>query len=188
MTLGEALRDIGSRPFELFIRRWNWKSAALSACLRAILFIIVNRKAGMNAALTAGAVEFAYRVATSGFFGSITQVFRQVQPAWIATAATLIVLPVVNQFLDFLVHWWQGTPFLAKSIITSTVMTAFAALFNLHAQREGAFVVGPEGRSFAADLKRLPGLLLSFVLVIPRAVLGMARGRAERDRVPSRPA
>lgn len=170
MTLTDALRQIGERPFELFVRRWNWKSAALSACLRAILFFFLNRKAGTNAALTAGAVEFAYRVATSGFFGSVTQVFRQVQPGWVATAATLLVLPSINQFLDFLVHWWQGTPFLAKSIITSTALTAFAALFNLYAQREGAFVVGPEGRSFAADLKRLPGLLLGFLLVIPRAL------------------
>lgn len=166
-AFGLILRDAHLHLF----RHWNWKTAIVSAFLRALMFFAINRSAGARAAWIATGVEFAYRIATSGFFGSVTQVLRQVDPPWKATAATLIVLPAINQFLDFLVHWWQGTPKLAASILAASAVTAFGSLFNLEAQRAGVLVVGPQSRPFHHDLRLLPLILLNVLLLLPRAVI-----------------
>jgi hypothetical protein len=36
----EVLRDLTSHPFELVVRRWNWKAALLSSLLRALIFFL----------------------------------------------------------------------------------------------------------------------------------------------------
>lgn len=171
VRLRAALYQIVTEAEVHLFRHWNWKTAIVSAVLRAVMFFAINRSAGARAAWIATGVEFAYRIATSGFFGSVTQVLRRVNPPWKATLATLVVLPAINQFLDFLVHWWQGTPKLAASIIAACVVTAFGSMFNLHAQRAGVLVVGAEGSSFGDDVRKLPGVLLDLMLVVPRAVI-----------------
>lgn len=150
---------------------WNWKSALLSAVLRASVFLAINWTAGTRAALAATVAEFGYRILTSGFYGSLIQKFRKVEPAWKAHLAVLLVLPVVNQGLDFLIHWTGGTPKLGASLVASSAITVWAALFNLFAMRRGALVAGAEGRSLAEDLRALPLLVADFFLVVPRWVL-----------------
>jgi hypothetical protein len=171
VRLREALHRIVTEADTHLFRHWNWKTAAVSAVLRALMFFAINRSAGAKAAWIATGVEFTYRIATSGFFGSVTQVLRGVHPPWKATLATLLVLPAINQFLDFLVHWWQGTPKLAASILAASAVTAFASLFNLEAQRQGVLVVGPEARPFGHDVQKLPGVLLGVLLLVPRLVI-----------------
>jgi len=162
VTLGEAFRTIQAHPYRIFVRQWNWKAAALSALLRAILFYFTNRSAGSKAAWTAVGVEFAYRIATSGFFGSLIQLLSRVEPKSISMVAVLLVLPALNQGLDAAVHWWQGTPRLGASLLVATVITIWASLFNWYAMREGTFVVGHGGRGFGEDMRSLPGLLWRF--------------------------
>jgi len=149
---------------------WNWKAAALSAVLRALVFLVINWRAGTRAALAALAVEFAYRVATSGFYGSLIQRLRHVQPAWKAMLYVALLLPTVNQGLDAWLHWLSGTPHLAASVIASSLITVWAALFNLYAMRQGALVTGAEARPFLEDLRQLPALVAGFVLLVPRLV------------------
>lgn len=149
---------------------WNWKSALLSAVLRALVFLAINWTAGAKAASAAMAVEFGYRILTSGFFGSLVQAFRKVEPAWKANLYVVLLLPAVNQGLDLWIHWLNGTPKLAASLIASTAITVWAALFNLHAMRHGALVTGPDARPLLDDLRQLPALLASFFLIIPRLI------------------
>lgn len=153
---------MGANPVRIFVRQWNWKAAALSALLRALVFYFTNRSAGSRAAWTALGVEFAYRIATSGFFGSLIQVLSRVEPKRVSMVAVLLVLPALNQGLDAGVHWWQGTPRLGLSLLIATVITVWASLFNWFAMREGTFVVGHGERGFAQDMQDLPGLLWRF--------------------------
>ncbi len=162
MTLREALRMMADHPVQLFVRQWNWKAAALSALLRALVFYFTNRSAGSRAAWTAVGVEFAYRIGTSGFFGSLIQTLSRVQPKRVSMAAVIIVLPAANQGLDALVHWWQGTPRLGASLFVASLITVWASLFNWYAMREGTFVVGHGQRSFGEDMRGLPVLLWRF--------------------------
>jgi hypothetical protein len=149
---------------------WNWKSALLSAVLRALVFLAINWTAGWRSAGSAMAVEFVYRILTSGFYGSLIQRFRAVEPAWRAAIYVVLLLPALNQGLDLLVHWLNGTPKLAASVIASSVITVWAALFNLYAMRQGALVAGRDGRPFRDDLLALPALVGGFFLIVPRLV------------------
>lgn len=155
---------------ERLTRLWNWKSALLSAILRALVFLGVNWTAGRKAAWMAMGVEFAYRIVTSGFYGSLIQSFRKVQPVWKANLYVMLALPAVNQGLDLWVHWLNGTPKLAASVIASSLITVWAALFNLYAMRHGALVTGGDARPLKDDLRALPGLVADFLLIVPRFV------------------
>lgn len=127
-----------------------------------MVFYLTNRSAGSRAAWAALGVEFAYRIATSGFFGSLIQVLSRVEPKRVSMVAVLLVLPAANQSLDAGVHWWQGTPKLGLSLLIATMITVWASLFNWYAMRAGTFVVGHGQRGFAEDMRDLPALLWRF--------------------------
>jgi hypothetical protein len=173
-SLAGVLRWILTDPWDALGRRWNYKSALLSAAMRASVFLAVNLSAGLDAAVSAGQVEFVFRFATAGFYGALTQAFRRVDPPHHGTAAAGVLLPVVAHTLEYLVHRWHGTPALAGSIAASIVLTAVSTSFNLFAMRRGALVVGDEGRSLASDLAAMPRLFAAFVAAIARSCVRSA--------------
>ncbi|MGO9240255.1 MAG: hypothetical protein ACLQBJ_05545 [Bryobacteraceae bacterium] len=157
-----------AHPVELFIRRWNWKSAMFSALMRGGIFFTVNLKAGWRAAVGAMLVEFAWRTATSGGWGAVTQMLRKVKPDWQAVLGAMLVVPAVSHSIEFTIHYTRGTPVLARSILTSICFTQISNLFNLYAMRRGALIVGAEARPLGEDMKRVPALIGGFLLVLPR--------------------
>jgi hypothetical protein len=162
-------------PRELLIRQWNWKSAVFSTSIRALIFLFTNLTAGWRAAAGAMAAEFVFRAVTSGFYGSLIQAFRNAEPAWTASLTVLILLPLVPHSLEFGIHLARGTPKLAPSMIASVAFTEISTLFNLYAMRRGALVVGSEASSMAADMRRIPRLIIGFVAAGPLAVLRSIR-------------
>ena len=84
--------------------------------------------------------------------------------------------------MEFVVHWLRGTRNLVPSVTASVIFTALSTLFNLYAMRRGALIVGSGRGSLLEDLRRMPGLVLDFILLIPRRLLaGAARVAASRD-------
>ena len=162
-TTRSALTALITEPSSLLIRHWNWKSALYSSLLRAVLFFIVNLGAGLPAAWAAMLTELCYRGVTAGFYGSLTQAFRKVEPRWQGTLVALVVLMGISHSVEFVIHWWRGTPHLAASIGASACFTLVSTLFNLHAMRRGVFVTDQDGQTLASDLRRLPSLVFSFV-------------------------
>jgi hypothetical protein len=154
-------------PVRKLFLRWNWKSALLSSLLRATIFFFTNLIAGWHAALGAMLAELVFRAVTSGFYGAITESFSLARPAWAATAAAMIALPVLAHSLEFLVHWLRGTPKLGLSIGTSMIFTAVSTAFNLYAMRRGVLVTCGKSKSLRQDLSQIPPLLLTFVLAGP---------------------
>ena len=118
--------------------------------------------------MAAGWTEFLYRVATAGFYGTLTQSFRRVEPQWQATLAVLILLPVLTHGMEFAVHWWRATPNLPASIAASVCLTLVSTTFNLYAMRRGVLVVGAGGQSLVSDLRALPSLIAGYILAGPR--------------------
>ena len=147
----------------------------MSALYRAPIFLLASLRAGWHAALSAMFAETLFRVVTSGFYGALTQAFRRLEPPWLALTIILVLAPAAVQLLEFLVHFFTHTANLKTGIIVSTVMTAFASLFNWYSMRHGAMLTGREARPFSADLKRFPALIYGFVTAVPRAI-------AERSR------
>ena len=172
------LRELVRNPAGLLLRRWNWKAGLLSSLFRAAIFFFANLAAGWRAAVGAMSIELLYRGVSAGFFGALTQAFRQAQPAWLAATAAMILLPLASHSLEFMIHWKRGTPRLVTSIVCSVIFTMLSTLFNLYAMRRGVLVVGAEGRSFADDVRALPRIVGGFVACGPLALWRLARRSA----------
>jgi|GEM_PF-751664 len=184
-TVGVACRRLLRHPFDTLVLRWNWKAALLSALFRGILFFATNISAGLPAAVAAMSKEFIYRVLTSGFYGAFTQAFRKARPAWLASLTLIGFLPLFQHLLEFMVHWLGGTPKLLVSIGASVGFTAVSTLFNLHAMRQGALVVGREGKSLGADFRQMPLIVYSFIAWLPRQVVLFLRRRGRPGKTVS---
>ena len=170
MTVFEVFRKLWQCPGELLLRRWNWKSAVVSSLIRAMIFLICNLKAGWLAASGAMLAEFAYRCATAGFYGALTQAFRKVRPIWTANLVVMFLLPLVSHSVELTVHLLRGTPKLFVSIVYSACFTMVSTLFCIYAMRRGAFIVGEESCSAVNDMRRIPGLIAGFVACGPVAL------------------
>lgn len=174
-TVGAVLRGLIRHPVPHLIHKWNWKSAVLSSSIRGAAFFFTNLVAGWHAALGAMLAELALRSITSGFYGAITEAFSAARPVWAGMVAAMVVLPILNHSVEFVVHWLRGTPKLGVSIGTSVGMTIFATTFSLYAMRRGVLTVGGQSKSLGHDLKRVLPLLLQFFLAGPRALVRLLR-------------
>lgn len=168
VPLLSVLRWACAHPFDLFIRRWNWKSAVFSALFRGLIFFTVNLQVGWRAALGAMLAEFVWRSVTSGGWGAVTQMLCKVRPLWQAVFGTMFVMPLAAHTIEFVIHYARGTPLLARSILVSVCFTQVSDLFNLYVMYNGAMLVGGEARPFGEDLRRVPALIAGFLLVLPR--------------------
>jgi hypothetical protein len=168
ITIWEAVAGIIRHPVENLLHRWNWKSAVLSAFIRGLLFFITNFGAGLGAAFSAMGIESAFYIMTAGFYGAATQAFRRARPAWAATMTLMVIMPVINHSLEFLLHWVGGTEKLARSVTASFTLSILSAVFNIFAMRRGVLIVGAERQSLFADLRQMPRIIFEFLTVIPR--------------------
>jgi hypothetical protein len=170
MTVVEVCRDLVRRPVLHLVRRWNWKNAILSACLRGAIFFVANIDNGLDCALRVLIVDAAFRLPLAGTSGAIIQAFDSAEPAWAASLAVVAVLPAASHVIEFAVHWMAQTPGLMGGILASVAFSAVSAMFNLFAMRRGVLVVGVGARPLADDLRRLPSLVLEFLLAPLRAL------------------
>jgi hypothetical protein len=162
LTVDKVLICLLRHPYRHVIRRWNWKSACLSALFRGVLILLVNLSSGGASAVDAMFVEICYRALTSGFYSSIVQAFRYVQPAWKAALVTMALLPAVCDSVEFAVHIIRGTQKIGATIAASAIFTVLATLIELFAMRNGILVVGRSSRSLLQDIKNMPGLVYLF--------------------------
>ena len=186
VSVGEVLLRFVREPQKYLLARWNWKSAILSSLFRAAIFFFANLTAGLPAAMAAMGTELIFRGITSGFYGALTEGFREAEPPWAAAVGVLVLLPLANHSMEFLVHWLRGTRNLLPSITASVIFTALSTLFNLYAMRRGALIVGSERASLLEDLRRMPVLLLDFILLIPRRLWPALRAARTTEMCPKR--
>ncbi len=170
-TVGAALLSLLRHPIKNLLRRWNWKSAVLSALTRGALFFFANLGAGVSAAAGAMGIEAAFYIAVAGFYGAAIERFRRTRPAWLATLTIMVLMPTINHTMEFLLHWASGTKKLAASIVASICFSMLSAVFNLFAMRRGAFIVGAERQSLLEDFRQLPRIVFEFLAFLPRACL-----------------
>jgi hypothetical protein len=178
VSVAHVFHEMVRSPADHLMRRWNWKSAILSSILRATIFFFANLSAGIPAALAAMNTELLFRGVTSGFYGAFTEAFREAEPPWAAALTVMLFLSIAAHSVEFLIHWLRGTQRLLPSNLSSVAFTALSTLFNLYAMRRGALVVGLQRGSLAEDLRRIPGLLLEFIILVPRMALRSMRKKA----------
>ena len=176
-SLLNLLSGMARRPQQL-LALWNWKSASLSIILRGPIFLAAAARRGGEAALAALFTESIFCAVTAGFYGAITQRLKDTQPQWLTGVLLAVVIPVVFQGLEYLLHWFRGTPHLRIAAIVSLIVGSISALFNWYAMRRGTLLVGGEGKSFGRDLIRIPILLLTFFAVLPRKLAAKVKSRS----------
>ncbi len=184
-TLAAVGVDLCRHPLRL-VMRWNWKSAVISAVIRAAIFFAANLPSGRTAAWAAFSTEIWLRLATSGFYGGLTQEFGRVEPEWQGMLAATIALPLIAHTLELCVHAVRGTPALLLSILASMAFTVFSTSFNVFAMRRGVLITGGGSQPLHRDLMRMPALIARFAstLLIAAWRLVTARPRVVAPRVP----
>jgi hypothetical protein len=160
LSVDKVLICLSINPYRHIIRRWNWKSACLSAFSRGILILLINLSAGGASAAGAMLVEACYRALTSGFYSALTQAFRFAQPVWAASAIPMILIPIIADSCEFAVHGIHGTQRLAATVAASMIFTAITTLLELFAMRRGVLVMGRNSRPLLEDLKSFPNLFM----------------------------
>jgi hypothetical protein len=180
----EIARELVSHPIPNLVQRWNWKSALLSPILRGAFVFAATAAAGPDAAVNAAAVEALYRGLISGFCGAIVEAFRSAEPYWAGQLMVLLVVPVLSDAFDFVVHWHYGTRELGSSVTVSLTVTMVSTAFNYFAMRRGALIVGEHRRTLLQDLVMLPALVIGFLSMVLRQIrtLLFGRGSALRER------
>jgi hypothetical protein len=181
-AVSEALSQLIRDPVGVLVRKWNWKCALFSSLTRSWIFFFANLTAGWRAAVGALFAELIFRGITSGFYGALTQNFREVEPPWLGALAVMILLPLTSHSLELLVHWLRHTPKLFTSIVSSVCFTVISTLFNWYAMKKGAMVVGGEGQSIGRDMRAMPRIIGSFIAAPPlfvwRGLFRKPRGAA----------
>ena len=168
IRLGAALREMAHHPFGL-LQDWNWKTATLSALIRAVVFFRVNLRAGHAAASRAMLVEAVYAIVAAGLAGAVLQRLRHAEPRRQTALLICLLIPFSLLAMQALVHAVMGTPRLGWSLLASFCMAALGTGFNWFAMSRGALVTGAP-RSLAGDLLLLPRLIWQFVTALPQAV------------------
>ncbi|MDE0262984.1 MAG: hypothetical protein OXJ37_11330 [Bryobacterales bacterium] len=181
-TLGGAIADIVRHPVHRLVRNWNWKAAVISACLRTTIFFTVNLTASWNSAVSAAVTELFYRAPMVGTLAAMSQSFRRVEPAWVASAVVMAVLPAMGHGIEFIVHWLRGTERLTESVAVSVAFSVATTGLNYLLHRRDVLVVGHGARPFRADIFQVAPQLFDMLLRKPMRLLRGAASGADSTR------
>jgi hypothetical protein len=172
-----ALAAVLADPWKIFVVDWNWKAALLSALFRDISFFAVAVPRGPGAFRLVW-IELAFRAVVGGSWGSLLQAFRCVRPAWQAALLAAVLLPAAAHVLEYLALQAGHATHVGAGMVVSVAVSVGSLLLNWFLMRRGTLITGDGAESFGTDLRRLPSLLLAFLLA-PGAMLR----RATRERV-----
>lgn len=170
MTVKQVIDRIWADPWGVILSRWNYKSAMFGAFIRGVMFFLINRKSGRG--LAAMLAEFVFFTLAAGFFGAVTQAFRNAKPGWQARLTVISMVVCTMHTTEFLIHHFLvHTPKALAGTLSSICFTILSTTFTFFIMSRGAMVVGEDGEPFLLDMKRMPALVLSFVSAPFRAIV-----------------
>jgi len=159
---------------------WNWKCALLSAAVRSLVYLLAMARSGSHGKLAILAVEIAYVTLTSGIYAGMQQRALALRSRQLGNLVIALGVPALAQFLDWLAHHAVGPAAPHKALFAVCMFTLISGLFHLHIMRRGVFLTGHAGRTLADDFRRMPRLILGFILR-PIALLSTLNGRIARS-------
>jgi hypothetical protein len=179
--LAEALGDVLRHPARTLVAAWNWKAAAMSALLRALLFLFTNLHGGRRHALQASLLEAGFAIFASGLMGAITQRLRAARPLWATALMVWLVVPALMSAAQFAVHHLGGTAHVRAGLIASFVFASLASGFTWFAMRRGTLLAGDDASGVGRDARALPRVLADFLLTAPRALREALQAERARE-------
>jgi len=164
LHVGAAAVYVLTHPWEVFITDWNWKTALLSVIFRVAIWPTM-KAAGVRlvspGALRGLLIEFAYRLAIGGFWGSLLQAFAGARPAWLAGVCMIVLLPGCAHWFEYLVLQMGGAAHAGAITFASIVFSVLSLLVNWGLMRRGILLTGQHGSSLTADLRRIFGAMMN---------------------------
>lgn len=143
---------------------WNWKCALLSATVRSLVYLAAMARSGPQGRIAVIGVEMAYVTLTAGIYAGMQQRALSLRSRFCGNLIVVLGVPGLAQFLDWLTHRAVGPAAPPRAIVAAGIFTVVSALFHLHVMRRGVFLTGDAGRTLADDFRRMPRLVLDFVL------------------------
>ena len=167
-TVPSVVLYVLTHPWTVFVERWNWKAALLGSAFRGIAFAIpVGALTGKDAIESVWA-EMLFRIAVSGFWGSLLQAFRAAQPAWLAGLFVALVLPAAAHALEFAVLRASHATHIRTGMTVSIVISIGSLVINWSLMRRGLLVTGEGSATLGADLRRVPSALAAIFRSVRR--------------------
>jgi hypothetical protein len=157
--VGAVARYVIAHPWEVFVARWNWKAAALSALFRGLAIALPMAGISGQGALRSVAIEIAFRIAVGGFWGSLLQAFRDAQPALLAGLCVGIILPAGAHLLEYAALRAGHATHITTAMIVSVIVSTGSMLINFGLMRRGLLITGEDGAPLYRDLRRIPAAL-----------------------------
>lgn len=136
----------------------------MSATVRSSIYLLAMTRSGAHACVSLVLVEMAYVSLTAGVYAGMQQRALGLRSPWLGNSLVVIGVPGFAQLFEWLTHRAVGPAAPARAIVVSGIFTLISALFHLHVMRRGVFLTGDAGRTLAHDLRRIPRLVLDFVL------------------------
>jgi hypothetical protein len=157
-SVATAVGRIARDPWTVFVVRWNWKAALLSAAIRGLVYAVALFR-HPEAILRGAGIEMAFRIALGGWWGSVVQALRNARPAWLTGLLGAVALPVVAQALEFIALKSGGVTHIKTAMVVSAIFSAGSVLANFFLMRRGLLLTGAGTASLISDLRNLPGTL-----------------------------
>jgi hypothetical protein len=143
---------------------WNWKCALLSAAVRSLVYLSAMARSGSHGRLAIVAVEITYVTLTAGLYAGMQQRALALRSRQLGNLVIAVGVPGLAQFFDWLTHRAVGPVAPPKALFAVCMFTLISALFHLHVMRRGVFLTGHAGSTLADDFRRMPRLVLGFIL------------------------
>jgi hypothetical protein len=153
-----------SNIFERASAYWNWKCALLSATARSLVYLAAAARVGSRGRLSIVLVEIAYVLLTAGLYAGLQQKALGFRSRVAGNLTIVVGVPGLAQMLDWLAHRAAQAAAPPRATLAVCVFAAISALFHLYVMRKGVFLTGNTGRSFASDLRRVPGLIAGLAI------------------------
>jgi hypothetical protein len=153
-----TMAHVLTHPWLVFVTGWNWKTAVLSAICRAALWpaaIVGHAKEFSADSLRGFWIEFVFRLAIGGFWGSLLQAFCAARPAWLAGLYLGVLLPAIALCLEFLALQAGGARHAGTITVTSIAFSLISLLVNWGLMRKGMLLTGRGTPSLVTDLRRV---------------------------------
>lgn len=182
ISVADVFDNLYHHPLQLLLR-WNWKAVLMAMIVRGGFYFTIYKVSSESwlVTLTAVAVELFFRFFTTGIAGALVQSFRKAKPVWLANVIVSIMLPAFSHTVEFITHYAQERylfdVFAAsadgvarkRAFAISVLFSVVSVLFNLHAMRSGALLVGAgeDTQSLKDDFKQIPRLVAEFVIALP---------------------
>lgn len=113
-------------------------------------------------------VEMGYVLLTAGIFSAWQQQALGIKPRYLAWLVVVMIVPLTSLGADAVAHSLLDHVNAHALGIGALIFTLISAMFHWHVMENGVMIVGEESRTFMSDMKRLPGLVLSFVIAPAR--------------------